>query len=82
MSNTVSMNNNVKPHWYMYYKREGSPEVAIERISASCLGDATTTAKSLAYQCKFEIVGVAPDLGLESHPCRVIAPVSDLEYLT
>ena len=70
MSNAISMNNEVSPRWYMYYTRGDTLEVAVERISASCLGDATTTAKTLAFQCGFEIVGIAPDLGLEPHPYR------------
>ena len=61
----VDMNSKVNGGWYMYYTRKKTPEVAMLRIAASCLGDAITTAKSLAQQCKLGLVGVAPDLGVE-----------------
>ena len=57
--------NEVTAEWYLYYTRKKSPEVAFVRIAASCLGDAITTAKTLAHQCRLEIVGVVPDLGVE-----------------
>lgn len=62
------MNDSVNPDWYLYYNRKSSPEIAHTRISANCLGDATSVAKCLAQQCGFQLVGVAPDLGVEEEP--------------
>ena len=63
--NEVDTNSKVNGGWYMYYTGKRASEVAMVRIAASCLGDAITTAKSLAQQCTLGLVGVAPDLGVE-----------------